>query len=72
MIKRQIARLNKPASGKGAASGDEGGEGEGAAEASAAGNDQGAVARRLDKLEQLMQELNDRLKTIETRLPPPK
>jgi len=72
MIKRQIARLNKHASGKGAASGDEGGEGEGAAEASAAGNDQGAVARRLDKLEQLMQEMNDRLKTIETRLPPPK
>ena len=72
MIKRQIARLKKPAGGKGAASGEEGEEGEGAAEASAAGNDQGAVAKRLDKLEQLMQEMNDRLKTIETRLPPPK
>ncbi len=72
MIKRQIARLKKPASGKGAASGEEGEEGEGAAGASAAGNDQGAVAKRLDKLEQLMQEMNDRLRTIETRLPPPK
>lgn len=72
MIKRQIARLKKPASGKGAASGDEGGEGEGAVEASAAANDQGAVPKRLDKLEQLMQEMSDRLKTIETRLPPPK
>jgi aminopeptidase N len=72
MIKRQIARLKKPASAKGAASGEEGEEGEGAAGASAATNDQGAVAKRLDKLEQLMQEMNDRLKTIETRLPPPK
>jgi len=72
MIKRQIARLKKPAGGKGAATGEEGEEGQGAAEASAAGNDQGAVAKRLDKLEHLMQEMNDRLKSIETRLPPPK
>jgi aminopeptidase N len=72
MIKRQIARLKKPAGGKGAASGEEGEEGEGPAEASAAANEQGAVAKRLDKLEQLMQEMNDRLKTIETRIPPPK
>jgi hypothetical protein len=27
------------------------------------------VAERLDQLEHLMQEMNDRLKTIETRLP---
>ncbi|MHB8499432.1 MAG: M1 family aminopeptidase [Candidatus Acidiferrales bacterium] len=72
MIKRQIARLKKPAAGKGAASGEEGEEGESAAESSAAGNDQGSVAKRLDRLEHLMQEMNGRLKTIETRLPPPK
>jgi len=68
MIKRQIASLKKPAN---AAHGEEAEEGEGSAE-SAAGNDQGTVAKRLDRLEHLMQEMNDRLKTIETRLPPPK
>lgn len=72
MIKRQIARLKKPASGMDAVPGEEGDEGEGAAESSAAGNDQGAIAKRLDHLEHLMQEMNDRLKAIETRLPPPK
>ncbi|HXJ05029.1 MAG TPA: M1 family aminopeptidase [Candidatus Acidoferrum sp.] len=74
MIKRQIASLKKPAGGKGAASGEEGQDGEGAEESSAAaaGNDQSAVAKRLDRLEHLMQEMNDHLKAIETRLPPAK
>ncbi|MGC2467041.1 MAG: M1 family aminopeptidase [Candidatus Acidiferrum sp.] len=72
MIKRQIARLKKPAGGKGPVSGEEGEEAEGAEESAAASNDQGAVAKRLDKLEHMMQEMNERLKTIETRLPPPK
>src|SRR4029077_11407446 len=74
MIKRQIASLKKPSGGKGAAIGEEGEEGEGAegASAAAAGNDQSAVAKRLDRLEHLVQEVNDRLKTIETHLPPPK
>lgn len=73
MIKSQIARLKKPEGGKSPAPGDENGEGEGAAEGSPeAGNDQGAVAKRLDRLEHLIQEMNDHLKTIETRLPPPK
>jgi aminopeptidase N len=74
MIKRQIASLKKPSGGKGAAVGEEGEEGAGGEEASAAaaGNDQSAVAKRLDRLEHLMQEVNDRLKTIETRVPPPK
>ncbi|MGB2590937.1 MAG: M1 family aminopeptidase [Candidatus Acidiferrum sp.] len=71
MIKMQIARLKKPEGGHGAASGEEGEEAEGAGQ-SAGGNDEGAVAKRLDRLEHLMQEVNDRLKTIETRLPPPK
>jgi aminopeptidase N len=74
MIKRQIASLRKPSGGKGAAVGEEGEEGEVAegAPAAAASNDQSAVAKRLDRLEHLIQEVNDRLKTIETHLPPPK
>lgn len=73
MIKRQIARLNKPAGGKGATAGEESEEGEEAEEAPPAANpNPGGVDKRLDRLERLMQEMNDRLKTIETRLPPPK
>jgi hypothetical protein len=72
MIKRQIASLKKPGGGVGAVGREEGEEGEGAEESSAAGNDQAAVAKRLDRLEHLMEQMNDRLKTIETRLPPPK
>ena len=71
MIKQQIARLKRPEVSKDAASVEEGEEAEGAGQ-SGGGNDQGAVAKRLDRLEHLMQEVNDRLKTIETRLPPPK
>jgi aminopeptidase N len=65
-IKREIARLKKPAGANGAAAGEEG-EGESSATAKA-----GDLAKRLDRLEHLMQEVNDRLKTIETRLPSPK
>ena len=72
MIKRQIARLNKPAGAIGAMASEEGDEGEGAEESAGATNDQGAVAKRLDRLEHLMEQMNDRLKTIETRLPPTK
>lgn len=74
MIKRQIARLKKPAGGKGSASGEEGEGEEESDEAASAGarKDQSAVAKRLEILERMMQEMNDRLKTIETRLPPPK
>jgi aminopeptidase N len=69
MIKRQIETLKAPAGEKrgprhGASPGDE--------ESAVGGNDEGEVAKRLDRLEQLMQEMADRLKTIETRLPPPK
>lgn len=69
MIKRQIARLKGEAGGRGGVSGD---EGEGAEESGAPVNDQAAVAQRLERLERLMEQMNDRLKTIETRLPPPK
>jgi aminopeptidase N len=73
MIKRQIASLKTPAGEKrhqrGEAS-DE--EQDSEASPSPAANEPGAVAKRLDRLEHLMQEMADRLKTIETRLPPPK
>ena len=68
MIKRQIETLKAPAGDKhrqrGEAGSDEESEGTGP-------SDSGAVAKRLDRLEHLMQEMADRLKTIETRLPPP-
>jgi hypothetical protein len=68
MIKGQIEALKTPAGEKHGARRGAGGE----AEAPAGGNDEGEVAKRLERLEQLMQEMADRLKTIETRLPPPK
>ena len=72
MIKGQIAALKAPAGERhgphGAPSEDEGAD----AVSSTTGSDQGAVAKRLDHLEHLIQEMNDRLKTIETRLPAPK
>jgi aminopeptidase N len=72
-IKRQIASLKAPAGEKRHQRGEASGEDEDSeASPSAATNDQGAVAQRLDRLEHLMQEMADRLKTIETRLPPPK
>ena len=73
MIKRQIASLKAPAGEKRHQRGEASGEDEDSeASPSASPNDQGAVAKRLDRLEHLMQEMSDRLKTIETRLPPPK
>jgi hypothetical protein len=73
MIKGQIAMLKAPAGERHHQRGETPSEDEGAdAVSSANGNDQAAVAKRLDHLEHLIQEMNDRLKTIETRLPPPK
>ena len=72
MIKEQITRLQKPAA-KPAAAGAEGvpsaGEAGSAPEKS---GDTAAVLQRLEKLEHLVQEMNERLKSFETRLPPPK
>jgi aminopeptidase N len=70
MIKTQIRRLKNP--GKQGAnphaqadeSDDEDGE-----EAGDAGGNQNPVAERLERLEHLMREMNERLKTMETRLP---
>ena len=60
MIEEQIARLKKPEGEKG-----------GAKEESAAG-DPKVVLQRLEKLESTLGEMNERLKTIESRLPPAK
>jgi aminopeptidase N len=63
MIKGQISRLKKGQT-PGAGPGQPGGEkGEG---------DSAALAGRLDKLEHLMQEMSERLKAIEEKLPPKK
>jgi aminopeptidase N len=69
MIKEQIARLKKPQGRKDNAEAEEDGE-EGDKDGGEAG--QSAVTQRLDKLERLIQEMNEKLKSIETRLPPPK
>jgi aminopeptidase N len=73
MIKRQIASLKTPAGEKHHQRGEASGEDqESEASPSPAANEPGAVAQRLDRLEHLMQEMADHLKTIETRLPPAK
>ena len=59
-VKEQITHLQKEEKGK-AASGDEGDSGK-------SGDSNEGVAQRLDKLEHLLQEMSDRLKSIETRL----
>jgi aminopeptidase N len=65
MIKEQIARLQSSTGGH------HGPEGQASGDESASGNtaDPSAVTTRLDRLEQLVQEMNDRLKSIESRLP---
>ena len=75
MIKEQIAHLKRPAKEKkdghataGADSDDD--DDEASADSNSGSNRNTAVvAERLDKLEHLMLEMNNRLKTIETRLP---
>jgi hypothetical protein len=67
MIKEQIARLKKSQGAK-INPEDEGSGEDDQKEIGEAG--QTAVTQRLDKLERLIQEMNERLKSIETRLPP--
>jgi aminopeptidase N len=69
MIKGQIARLKKPAEAKPGArpAADEDAE-----ESAEGAGEKSAADRRLDKLEHLLQEMSERLKSIESRLPPPK
>jgi aminopeptidase N len=60
MIKRQMARLKGGAGIK--PEGDESQEAQG-------GESDQVIAKRLDRLEKMMQEMNDRLKSMEARLP---
>jgi len=69
MIKGQIARLKKPADGKQSASA---GSGDADEESAEAGGEKLTTEQRLDKLEHLLQEISERLKSMEKRLPPPK
>jgi len=76
MVKEQIARLKRPAKGKGDGhatagtnSDDDDDEASGESNSGGGNGNSAVVAERLGKLEHLIQEMNDRLKTIETRLP---
>src|SRR5580704_4646082 len=71
MIKGQLARLKKPSDGKPNPHAETGGDGE---ENGGADADGGKLNtdQRLEKFERLLQEMNDRLKSMEARLPPPK
>jgi aminopeptidase N len=73
MIKGQISRLKNPQAARGNShpTSDEDGDVDESVGGNAdAENDKSGVAQRLDKLEHLMQQMNDRLKSIEGRLPP--
>ncbi len=74
-IKGQISRLKNPAAARpnprGGESEEDGDEGAPAPEKPATPGDSAAVSQRLEKLEHLIQEMAERLKSIETRLPPP-
>src|SRR5580692_4442756 len=73
MIKGQIATLKTSGGERRRSRGEtSGGDEESAPSGAANDQSEGAVAKRMDRLEHLMQEMSDRLKTIETRLPPPK
>jgi aminopeptidase N len=73
MIKGQIARLEKPSGAKPSPGGDEGEESSGAGDSSSEkAGDSAAILQRLEKLEHLVQEMNQRLKSFESRLPSPK
>ena len=63
-IKEQIARLQKPKGEKGAAGSATGDD----ADKEGAASDPSAVVSRLEKLEHLVQEMNERLKSIEAHL----
>ena len=70
MIKGQIARLKKPVDVKPRANPSSGDGDEESAEN--AGNEKITTEQRLEKLERLLQEMSERLKSMEKRLPPAK
>jgi aminopeptidase N len=73
LIKGQIAKLKRPPAAKpdAHAQGGEDDDDDESAESGPAGGEKrgSAVAERLDKVERLLQEMNERLKAMETRLP---
>ena len=69
MIKAQIARLKKPADGKPDANRGAGDSGE---ESSEGSGEKLTTEQRLEKLEHLLQEMSERLKSMEKHLPPAK
>ena len=73
MIKRQIASLKKPAATKLTPPNGDGGESaDTPGSASETSGESDVVLERLDKLERMVQEMNQRLKALETHLAPPK
>ncbi len=72
MIKGQIARLKRPAGAKPASAGGDGEESNGGSDSASEKASDSAVLQRLDKLEHLVEEMNERLKSFEARLPQPK
>jgi aminopeptidase N len=72
MIKGQIARLKNPGSGKPNPHGQRDDDGEEEYSGSEADSGKSTTDQRLEKLERLVQEMNERLKSMERRLPPPK
>jgi hypothetical protein len=69
-IKTQIARLKRSAKEKPDAHAGGGDEDDDADDSGDAGSKGSVVADRLDKIEHMVQEMNDRLKSIETQLRP--
>jgi hypothetical protein len=71
IITTQIARLKRPAKDKSDSHADagDGDDEDEPGDSVAANNKDHAMVARLDKLEHMMQEMNDRLKSIEGRLP---
>ena len=69
-IRQQIERLKKPKGARGKSSGDEDMDDEDTPDAPT--DTPSSVSQRLEQLEHLVQEMSDRLKSIESRLPPAK
>ncbi len=72
MIKEQITKLQKHQAGKANPHDDSDADREDTDKEGASAGDQASVTQRLDKLEHLVQEMYDRLKSIESHLTPPK
>jgi aminopeptidase N len=72
MIKEQIDKLHKHQTSKGNPHGDDSDDNDKDNAPASGSGDQSFVLQRLDRLEHLVQEMSDRLKSIDSHLPPPK